>query len=179
MAQTATVYNLTIDLADMDRNTYESISLRIARQPSETAEYMLVRVLAYCLEYRDGIVLTEGVAAGNDPAIVVRDLTGQITAWIEVGLPDAARLHRGMKLAGQAAVYTHRDVRKLISQLSSGKIYKSEEIPIYAFDPAFVDGIAPLIERRTGFSLSVTDRELYMNIAESEFTTTLGKHSIG
>ena len=75
LAQTATVYTATIDLADMDRNVYETLELRVARHPSETAEYMLVRILAYCLEYQEGIALTEGVSSGSEPALVVRDLT--------------------------------------------------------------------------------------------------------
>jgi uncharacterized protein YaeQ len=105
------MYNLTIELADIDRSVYEPLELRMARQPSETLEYMLMRVLAYCLEYKEGIVLTVGVAAGSDPAILIRDLTGKTTAWVEVGTPDPQRIHRGLKLAGRAAVYTHKDVR--------------------------------------------------------------------
>ena len=66
MALTATIYNLDIDLADIDRGIYERLHLRVARQPSETIEYMLMRVFAYCLEYADGIALTEGVAAGGE-----------------------------------------------------------------------------------------------------------------
>jgi uncharacterized protein YaeQ len=87
MALTATIYNLAIELADIDRGVYERLDLRLARQPSETIEYMLTRALAYCLEYQDGIELTEGVASGNEPAILVRDLTGRLIAWIEVGAP--------------------------------------------------------------------------------------------
>ncbi len=94
MALSATLYNLTIDLSDVDRGVYEALELHVARQPSETAEYMTVRVLAYCLEYVEGIELTQGVAAGGEPALYVRDLTGQVQAWIEVGLPDAERIHR-------------------------------------------------------------------------------------
>ena len=97
MAQTATLHHFAIQLADMDRAVYETLELRVARQPSETAEFMLTRVLAYCLEYQDGIVLTEGIAAVDEPAVLVRDLTGRVTAWIEVGAPDAERLHRGSK----------------------------------------------------------------------------------
>src|SRR5919106_548276 len=134
MAQTATIYNFEIDLADMDRGVYETLDLRVARHPSETAEYMVVRVLAYCLEYQDGIELTEGVSSGDEPALVVRDLTGRMTAWIEVGMPDANRLHRGMKLAGRVAVYTHRDPRQVMAQFAGEKIHRAEEIPIRAFD---------------------------------------------
>ena len=118
MALSATIYTLTIELADTDRSVYETLDLRLARQPSESADYLLMRILAYCLEYTDGIELTEGVAAGDEPAVYVRDLTGQPTAWIEVGLPDSDRLHRGSKRAGRAAVYTHRDVTQLLRQLN-------------------------------------------------------------
>ncbi|MBK5259061.1 MAG: YaeQ family protein, partial [Thermoanaerobaculia bacterium] len=54
MALTATVYNVETELSDIDRGVYESLSLRMARQPSETLEYMLTRLLAYCLEYTEG-----------------------------------------------------------------------------------------------------------------------------
>src|SRR5881409_3219315 len=117
MALTATIYNLDTELAHVDRGVYVSFRLKLARQPSETLEYMLTRYLAYCLEHTEGIVLTEGVAAGNEPAVLVRDLTGRVTAWIEVGAPGAERLHRGSKLAGRAAVYTHRNISQVLSEL--------------------------------------------------------------
>ncbi|HVT04138.1 MAG TPA: YaeQ family protein [Thermoanaerobaculia bacterium] len=178
MALTATVYNFNVELADIDRSVYETLDLRVAQQPSETIEYMATRVLAYCLEYCEGIELTQGVAAGDEPAVLVRDLTGRVTAWIEVGLPDAERLHRGSKLAGRVAVYTHREPRQLLSQLSGKKIHRSDEIPIYAFDKRFMDELCPLIEKRTRLSLSVTERQLYMDVAGHTFNSTLAAHQI-
>jgi uncharacterized protein YaeQ len=179
MALTATIYNLMIELADVDRGVYETLDLRMARQPSEATEYMLMRVLAYCLEYTEGVEFTQGVAAGDQPAVLVRDLTGKLTAWIEVGLPDAERLHRGSKLAGRAAVYTHRDVEQLLGQLAGKKIYRAEAIPIYALDRRFVDALAGLIERRTTLSLSVTERQLYISVGERTFSSALVEHRIG
>jgi uncharacterized protein YaeQ len=177
VAQTATIFNLTIDLSDVDRGIYEKIELRIARHPSETAEFMFVRALAYCLEFQDGIALTEGVAAGSEPAILIRNLTGQTIAWIEVGLPDPARLHRGMKLAGRAAVYTHRG-RQLLAQLSGTKIYKAAEIPIFALDAAFIDGVAGLIDRRTAIGLTVMERQIYLTIGARDFSSAITEHRI-
>jgi uncharacterized protein YaeQ len=178
MALTATIYNITIDLADIDRGVYHTLDLRVARHPSETPEYMLVRILAYCLEFQDGIVMTEGVSAGDEPAVVARDLTGRVTAWIEVGLPDASRLHRASKLAGRVAVYTHRDARQLLAQLSGEKIHRAGDIPIYAFDRGAIEEIAALIERRTALTLSVTERELYVSIGGKTFTTPIAEHRI-
>ena len=179
MALTATIYNLTIELADIDRSVYEQLELRMARQPSETLEYMLMRVLAYCLEYKEGIVLTEGVAAGSDPAILIRDLTGKTTAWIEVGTPDPQRIHRGLKLAGRAAVYTHKDVRKLLKDWEAAGIPRLAEVPVYTFDQNLVSNIVPLLEsRRNQISLSITERELYLDVDGQGFTATIAAHRI-
>jgi uncharacterized protein YaeQ len=178
VALTATIYNLSIELADIDRGVYETIDLRVARQPSETPEYMLMRILAYCLEYTEGIELSQGVAAGDEPAVCIRDLTGRMTAWIEVGMPDAERLHRGMKLAGRAAVYTHREIRQLLGQLDGKKIHRSSEIPIYSFDRAFVDELTALIDRRTELSLSITERQMYVDVGGRTFNTAIHQHAI-
>src|SRR5438105_614387 len=176
MALTATIYNLSVDLADIDRGVYEKLDICIARQPSETIEYMLMRVIAFCLEYGDGIVLTQGVAAGNEPAVLIRDLTGRVTAWIEVGMPDADRLHRGLKLAGRAAVYTHRDAQKLIAQLSAAKIDRLSAVPVYEFDRDVIDEIAALVDRRSTLSISLTERVLYIEIHGRNFTMTIVEH---
>ena len=102
MALTSTIYNATVEISDVDRGVYETVAVRLAMHPSETTEYMATRLLAYCLEYTEGIEMTAGLSDGNEPAIVVRDLTGRITAWIEVGLPDADRLHRARMVLATA-----------------------------------------------------------------------------
>src|SRR5262245_11314920 len=108
VAQTATIYTLSIDLSDIDRGVYETLELRVARHPSETAEYMLTRVLAYCLEYTEGIAFSKGLSDPDEPAISIRDLTGALQAWIDVGAPEAARLYRASKASPRVAVYTHK-----------------------------------------------------------------------
>lgn len=175
MALTATVYNVETELSDIDRGVYESLSLRMARQPSETLEYMLTRLLAYCLEYTEGIELTEGVAAGDAPAVLVRDLTGRVTAWIEVGMPDADRLHRGSKLAGRAAVYTHRNVAQVLAELNGKKIHRAGEIPVYDFGRGFIESVAAAMERRVKLSVSVTERHLYLDVNGQSLTTQIGE----
>jgi uncharacterized protein YaeQ len=164
VALSSTIYNVSVDLNDVDRGVYESFALRLAMHPSETMEYMVTRLLAYCLEYTEGIEMTAGLSDGDEPAIVVRDLTGQITAWIEVGLPDADRLHRASKLAQRVAVYTHREIRILLGQLEGRRIHRAEEIPIYTFAGTFIRDLAAKFERRVKLSLSVTERHVYLDI---------------
>lgn len=178
MALNATVYTLTVELADVDRNVYESLDLRMAREPSESADYFTVRLLAYCLEYAEGISFTQGVAAGDEPAVWVHDLTGRLLAWIDVGLPDAGHLHKGSRGAERAAVYTHRNAEQLITQLSGKKIFRAEEIPIYALDPRFVADVAGLIERRASLSVTRSDGELFVDVAGQNFRCEMAEHRI-
>ena len=172
------MYQFSIDLSDMDRGVYETLELRVARHPSETAEYMIVRVLAYCLEYEEGITMTEGVSSGDEPALLVRDLTEKVTAWIEVGMPDATRLHRGSKHAGRVAVYTHRDARQLLAQLAGQKIHRASGIRIRAFDRGVIEAIANAIARRTSLSLSVAHGEAYVSIDDRTFTLPIVEHRL-
>lgn len=173
------IYTFSIQLADVDRAVYENPELRVARHPSETPEYMLTRVLAYCLEYREGIELTDGVSATDEPAVLVRDLTGRITAWIEVGAPDAERVHRGSKLAGRAAIYTHRDPGPLLAQLADRKIHQAAEIPLYALGRDFMLDASTHLERRNKLSISVTERHLYLEVNGHASGNAIEEHRLG
>ena len=164
MALTATVYNFDIQLSDVDRGVYETLSLRAARQPSETEEYLVTRVLAYCLEYTKGIEFTKGLAEPDTPAIVARDLTGDLRLWVEIGSPDAERLHKAAKAAPRVVVYTHKDPALLLRQLAGARIHRATEIEIHAIDRALVDGFVARLDRRTTFDLAVTERHLYVTV---------------
>jgi uncharacterized protein YaeQ len=178
MALTATIYTFSIELTHMDRDVYATLELRVARQPSETLEYMLTRVLAYCLEYQEGIAFSPGISAGDQPAILARDLTGHMTLWVEVGGPDAERLHRGSKGADRVAVYTHRDVALLKQQLAGSRIYRAEAIPIYALERPFLDLLGQSIDRRTTMAIVVTEGQLYIQIGGNSFTGTIAEHRL-
>ena len=171
MALTATIYQFDIDLADHDRGVHESLAVRVARHPSESEEYLWTRVLAYALEYGEGIEFSRGgISEPDDPAIAIRDFTGAIRSWIEVGAPDAARLHKASKAAPRVAVYVHKDPAQFLGRLSADRIHRADAIEVYAFDRGFLGQLALHLDRRTAFSLSVSDRELYVSIADQQIT---------
>ncbi|GAA2990314.1 uncharacterized protein YaeQ [Microbacterium terrae] len=173
MAAGATIHTFTVNLADVDRGVYEELTLRVARHPSETDAFMLTRVLAYCLEYEEGIAFSEGISATDEPAVLVRDLTGSLQAWIEVGAPDAARLHSGSMQAARTAVYTHRDPAKVVAPWQGKRIHRAENIPVRSFDAGFVDRGAASIERRNDMTLSVTEQRLYLDINGTSLESAL------
>ena len=165
MALTATIYNIEIDLADTDRGVYETLALRVACHPSESEDNMLTRVLAYALEYAPGIEFSRGgLSDPDEPAIAVRDLTGRLQAWIDVGMPDAARLHRASKAAPRVAVYMHKDPAQALARLTGERIHRAETIALWVVDRALLAALVARLERRMTFSLTVTDRDLYIAI---------------
>ncbi len=170
MALGATIYNFDIELADNDRQVYESLALRVAQHPSESGEYLIARVLAYLLEFAEGIEFSRGVSDPGGPTIAVRDRTGAISAWIDIGTPDAARLHKASKAANRVAVYTHKDPSQFLKQLAGERIHRAEALELYAIDRALVTALVERLERRVAFSLSVTDRELYLSIGSDTLT---------
>ena len=170
MALQATIYNFDIELADNDRHVYESLALRVAQHPSESEEYLIARVLTYLLEFAEGIEFSRGVSDPDEPTIAIRDPTGAITAWIDVGTPDAARLHKASKAAGRVAVYTHREPTQFLKRLADERIHRAEALELYAIDRPLVSALVTRLERRVAFSVSITDRELYISIGKDTVT---------
>jgi uncharacterized protein YaeQ len=179
VALTATVFNIDIDLADNDRGVYETLALRVAQHPSETDEYLLTRVLAYALEYTEGLEFAPGGLSDPEaPTIAARDLTGVMRLWIEIGAPEAARLHKAAKASPRVVVYTHRDVNQWLARLAGERIHRAEAIEVWAVDRALLAALAAHLDRRMAFSLSVTDRELFVAIGTETFTAPLTRYPL-
>ena len=179
MAAGATVFVFDIELADADRNVYQTLALRIARHPSETNEYLLTRVLAYCLEYTEGIAFSSGgLSDPDEPAITVRDLTGALQTWIEIGSPEAPRLHKAGKAAKRVAVYAHRQVNLLLAKLQDERIHRSDALAIYAIDPEFVTALSERLSKRTRLELSVSERHLYATVGTETFSGAVEMHRL-
>lgn len=179
MALGATVHQFTIQLSHVDRGVYDSLELRVARHPSESEEYLCARVLACGLEWREGLAFTRGLDDPDQPALEVRDLTGRLEAWIEVGAPDAARLHRAAKAAPRVAVYTHHDAARYWGALAGERIHRGAEIEFHGLDRSLLGALVARLDRRTAFDLSVSDGVLYLTLGGTLLTGPVTTHRLG
>jgi len=175
---TSTIYNFDIDLADTDRGCYEHLPLRVARHPSESEEYLVARVLAYCLEYVEGLTFSSGISDPDEPTLAVRDLTGTMKTWIDIGTPDADRLHKASKAAGRVVVYTHKDPAQLLKQWMGHRIHRADQIEVYSFDRAFIAALAERLDRRLGMTVSVSDGHLFVALNAATLDGRLTRHVI-
>jgi uncharacterized protein YaeQ len=179
LALTATIYKFDIDLADADRHVYDTLAIQAARHPSESEAYLVTRVLAYALEFTDGIAFSRGgISDPDEPAIAVRDLTGALRVWIDIGAPDAARLHKAAKSAPRVVVYTHKDPAQLVAQYAGSRIHRADAIELYAFDRGFIAAVAARLERRMDFALSVAQRELFLTLGAETLSGAIARHPV-
>ena len=169
------MYTFEIALAHVDRGVYETLQLRVPMHPSESAEYFVTRVLAYCLEYAEGIAFSRGLSDPDEPSLSVRDLTGALRVWIEIGAPDAARLHKASKAAPRVVIYTHRDPAQLQRQVAGERIHKADAIELYAVDRDLIDAIVARLDRRMKLELSVSDGTVYLVHAGTTLSGTIDR----
>jgi uncharacterized protein YaeQ len=178
VALTATLYNFDIDLVDADRSVYETLALRVARHPSESEEYLVARLLAYCLEYAEGISFSSGLSDPDEPTLAIRDLTGTVRVWIEIGSPDAARLHKASKAADRAVVYTHKDPVQLLRQLEGSRIHRAEDVEVYALDRAMIAALAATLKRRMAMTVSISDRHVLVALEGATIEGSIIRHRL-
>ena len=109
----------------------------------------------------------------DEPPITVRDLTGAMKAWIEIGAPDAARLHKASKSSPRVAVYIHKDPSVLLRAWAAANIHRADKLELFAMDRELLSELVPKLDRRTKFDLSVTDGELYIDLGGKSYTGTM------
>jgi uncharacterized protein YaeQ len=178
MALTATVHHIEVALSDVDRGVYEALDLRVAQHPSETMRFMLTRTLAYCLSYEEGIAFSKGgISSVDEPPIAIKDPTGILLAWIEIGTPSAERLHRASKAARRVAVFTHA-LAQLRREVSGKTIHKADAIDVWPIDASFLDALETKIERNTKLDLTRNDGQLYVAVGDATFETALARASL-
>ena len=136
-------------------------------------------MLAYCLEFTEGIAFSRGLSDADEPALSVRDLTGALLAWIDIGSPDAARLHKAGKAAPRVVVYTHKDPALLRRQLQGEKLHRAEALELNAVDRRLVAAFAGRLERRMQLELSVSDRQLYLTVGGETLSGALERIGLG
>ncbi len=107
MALKATIYKAELQISDMDRGHYETHALTLARHPSETEERLMLRVLAFAMHADQALEFGRGLSAEDEPDLWLKDPTGNIELWIDLGLPDDRRLRRAAGRAGQVVLLAY------------------------------------------------------------------------
>ncbi len=178
MALTSTIYRFKIKMSDVERGIYETIELRLAMHPSESIPFLLTRIVAYLHNYQEGIQFTQGLSNPDEPAVWVKDLTGAILLWIEIGNPNPKRLHKASKTSKAVRIYTHKDPENLKKELANEDIFKKEFIEVFSLPQKFLNSLGESLERDNAWEYLYNEGELSISTKKGAFDTELKTHQL-
>ena len=176
MALKSTIYKISLQLADMDRNYYADHALTIARHPSETDERMMMRVLAFALHADDALALGKGLSDDDEPDLWRRDLTGAIEQWIEVGLPDDRRLIRAAGRAGEVVVLAYGSTVPVWWKNIAGKLERVKKLKVFQVSADTGAQLAALVERT--MQLTITIQEGHIMVSNGSQVVEFEVHTL-
>jgi uncharacterized protein YaeQ len=173
MALPATIYRVNIQLSDIDRNCYESLQTTVARHPSETAERLILRVLAFALCWEPELAFTRGVASGDEPDLWTIGGDGRVLNWIDVGLPDPERLIRASRHVERAVLVASGAALPRWTAQHLAKLEGVANLTVIGFDQEFINRLTERLERMISWSLTITDGSLYLSAHDETIETSL------
>lgn len=177
MSITATLYRFQIDLSDIERGVYELLDFRVAQHPSEHLPYLLTRVLAFILNFQEGLTFSPaGLHNPDDPAISIPDTHSGHKLVIEIGSPAAKRLHKATKSSMAVKVYTYKNPEALLRELREEKIHRVEEVDFFSVDPIFLEEVATLLKRDNRWSVLFNDGRVTIQSGEVSVSGELHSH---
>lgn len=179
MALPSLLRRFEVTLADADRGVFEALDLRVAQHPSESETYLVARVVARALQHGDGLEFSKGgVSDDTEPALVQRDLRGDLVAWIEVGAPSPERLHKASKASPRVLVYAWKRPEELAAAIIERRVHRAGELELYALEQPWLEAVAATLDRLNRWDLSVTGGALYLTIGEQLFETEVRRIAI-
>ncbi|MEW5788569.1 MAG: YaeQ family protein [Pseudomonadota bacterium] len=176
MALKATIFKAELQIADMDRNHYGDYSLTLARHPSETDERMMVRLLAFALHAEEGLGFGKGLCVDDEPDLWIKDLTGDIRLWIDVGLPDEKWMRKACNRAARVVVisYGGRQADVWWEQIR-GKLSRSDNLTVLNLPQEASQAMAQLASRTMRLQCTIQDGQVWLGDGERTVATELAR----
>lgn len=162
MALKSTIHKVDLQIADMDRNYYQQHNLTLARHPSETEERMMVRLVAFALYADEALVFGKGLSDEEEPDLWLKDLTGSIELWIDVGLPDEREIRKACGRAQQVVlmIYGGRTADMWWSQ-NSKQLQKQSNLTVINLPES--QSLSPMAERSMQVSCNIQDGQIFIS----------------
>ena len=166
MALKSTIHRLELDVADIDHGNYGSFSLTLARHPSETEERLMMRVLAFALHADPALEFGRGISSEDEPDLWLKDPTGAIRLWIDVGLPDERRLRRAAGRAERIVViaYGGRGVDVWWDRIRE-PLARLPALTVLAIPHEAGRALAALADKAMRLQCTVQEQQVYLNDA--------------
>ena len=168
MAIKATIFKANLQIADMERHYYQDHALTLARHPSETDERLMVRLLAFALHAHEYLEFGQGMTADDEADLWLKDLTGAIELWIDVGIPDEKLIRKACGRANQVVVYCYGGrVADMWFAQNSAQFERQKNLAIINLPVASTQALAKLAQRTMDLQCTIQDGQVWLSDGNS------------
>ncbi len=161
MALKPTIYKLKIALTDLNRSHYDTLNITIAQHPSETLERMMVRVLAFCHNAQDRLVICKGLSDAEEPDLWAHTLDGSLALWIDVGEPAIDRVKKASRIAAVVKVYCFNSRAFTWFEQGRDKL-AGLKVNVYRFNWEHIKALAQMVQRTMDISVTISADSTYV-----------------
>jgi uncharacterized protein YaeQ len=172
MAIKSTIFKAELSIADIDHSYYADHALTLARHPSETDERMMIRLVALAFEaYKlpelcnnDGtFTFGAGLSDPDEPDVWLRDFTGAVKAWIEVGQPEDRPLAKACGKSDEVSVYCYHHAAEVWFKSIQGKISRLDKLTVYNIDSEQARAASLMAARTMQLQITIQERSLLLS----------------
>jgi uncharacterized protein YaeQ len=176
MALKATIFKADLQIADMDRSHYQTHALTIARHPSENDERMMARILVFALHADDSLEFTKGLSTEDEPDLWLKNLSGEITLWIDLGQPDSKRIRKACGRAQQVFIYTYNQKSAEVWwSKNRNDLKRFENLTIINLPEDAIKSLTNLTQRAMQLQCTIQDEQVWISDLNESIAITLTK----
>jgi len=164
MAIKATIFKVNLQIADMERHYYQDHALTLAQHPSETVERLMVRLLVFALHAHEYLEFGQGMTTDDEADLWLKDLTGAIELWIDVGLPDEKLIRKACGRSSQVIVYTYGGrIADMWFAQNSNQFERLKNLTVINLPIETTRVIAKLVQRTMQLQCTTQDGQVWLS----------------
>jgi uncharacterized protein YaeQ len=173
MAISATINKISLNIANMDTQYYQTHELTIAQHPSENNYRFMVRLIAFMLNASDRLVFTKGLSSDDEPELWQKTLTDEIELWIELGQIDEKRIAKACGRAEQVIIYTYQKGKaKVWCERLQNKLQRFDNLTLIHIS---AEGVEQLVKRTMQLQCNIQEGDIYLSNDQADFTISMEK----
>ena len=161
MALKSTVVKAELQISDLDRHYYATHNLTVAQHPSETDERLMVRLLAFALFAEERLEFGRGLSQDDEPDLWLKELTGEIDLWIDLGQPDEARIRKACGRSRHVVVVTYSGRSADIWwEKNANALQRNKNLTVIDISAESVEQLVTLMARSMRLNVMIQDEEV-------------------
>lgn len=173
MAISATINKISLNIANMDQQYYQSHELMVAQHPSENDYRFMIRLIAFMLNASDNLSFTKGLSSDDEPELWQKTLTDEIELWIDLGQVDEKRIRKACGRAKQVIIYTyHEGKAKAWRDQLTKKLQRFNNLTLIHIN---AEGVEQLVKRTMQLQCNIQEGDIYLSDDDLNFTVSIDK----